>query len=240
MTLFNQEYIAYCIHFSKVWAVFEQNPSVVDSIVEGVFFHRDRGKRGGGEEEEAAPPVWKAPSLKRLLDHYNRPVPITRISFEQNWLQGLSRVGLLQIRIFNDNEKTFFEVYNHILGERSIKPIYQNNMLMPFDMHLQFCAVDHSMTVLAYPLTVSVVPCKPSNKQMTSWYDVGDGVGYLPIRIDAPLLTFYDEEDNRVGLRTFLAATRTNIKRHKNRSYSYTLYANQYAGIYHWARFHTM
>ena len=231
MTLFNQEYIAYCIHFSKVWAVFEQNPSIVDSIVEDVDSHKKEDKKAQ---------VWIAPSLRRLYDHYGRSVPITRISFEQNWFQGFSRVGLLQMRIFNDNEKTIFEVKNHILGERFLKTIHQNNMLMPFDMHLQLCAVDHSMSVLSYPLTLSIVPCKSSDPDMKSWYDVGDGVGYLPIRIDVPLLTFYDEEDNRVGLRTFLAATRTNIKRHKNRSYSYTLYANQYAGIYQWARFTTV
>lgn len=234
MKVFHQEYIAYCIHFSKVLAVFEQDPLVVDSIIEGAVATEKPKKKA----EHTVPLVWRAPSLKRLLDHYHRPVPIHRISFEQNWLQGFSRVGLLQIRIFNDHEKTFFEVYNHIINERSIKQIHQNNMLMPFDIHVQLCAIDHSMSVLVYPLTVSIIPSKPSHEQVTTWYDVGDSIGCLPIRIDTPLLTFFDEEDNHVTMRTFLAATRTNVKRHKTRSYSYMLYANQYAGIYHWARFH--
>ena len=229
MKTFIQEFRVYCINFSKAYGIFCKDAKIIDNVIQKKLYTNIN--YDDADEDDSG--IWEAPLLQKFIYSKNNMIRPNRLYIDKRRWNGFSRIGVLQFSIFNRDDKTYFEVFQYGVAKKF--RIRQNNLLMPCDLYMDVILHDYIHSSIEAPLMFSIHPC---DSDIKSWYDVGDGMGHCNIRLDVPKIIFYDEKiKENVSVQFYFASTFSNVKRKKDKTFSYSLYAQQQACVFYWAKF---
>lgn len=152
---------------------------------------------------------------------------VSSINFNDDRLEGTSRITKLKIRLFNNFDKTSIEI--QINNENFIHVIDNNMNLSPLQFMIQSHIYDETNKELEYPLLLCIIP-DINNK--SSWLDIADNMDHCICEIRCYEIIFTSTEKNYVILSN-IGIDKNMVPRNKM-NYGFVLYGNTFSELYLW------